>query len=53
MKRKEAKYVWLKETAVKPEDALMPSPAHTCSLASPSQETGKGFRLQPYKALFS
>lgn len=23
---------------------LTPSPAHTCSLASPSQETGKGFQ---------
>lgn len=45
--------MWLKETAAKPEDVLASSPAHTCALASPGQETGKGFRLQPYKALLS
>lgn len=28
-------------------------PTHTCSLASPSQESGKGLRVQPCKALFS
>lgn len=43
-----------RETAAKPEEELTPippPPPPTCSLASPSPETGKGLRVQPDKAL--